>query len=77
MSVTVWPPIDPTDAGAWTVKYEAGDLDYLRVGGSDGVYLVSQYQPPEAADVREYVPKFDGFVEAYNELAATLATVEL
>jgi len=51
------------------------------VGGSGGLYILSQYEAPSAADVREYVDSFRGFVDAYNEFVATLesdlAAVEL
>jgi len=52
------------------------------VGGSGGLYILSQYEAPSAADVREYADSFRGFVEeAYNEFVAELesdlAAVEL
>jgi len=69
------------DGLRWELNWDRDGVSYLRVGGSDGVYLVSQYQPPAASDVRRYVPKFPAFVDAYNdyvaELEATLAPVEL
>ncbi|MUV89982.1 hypothetical protein GJ629_08825 [Halapricum sp. CBA1109] len=65
----------------WELKYDEDGASYLRVGGSSGVYLLSQYQPPSAADIREYAPRFSAFVETYNdhvaELEADLAGVEL
>lgn len=65
----------------WELNWDRDGVSYLRVGGSDGVYLVSQYQPPAATDVRRYVPKFPEFVAAYNEhveeLESTLEPVEL
>ncbi|WP_122089531.1 hypothetical protein [Halalkalicoccus subterraneus] len=51
----------------WELKWEGATASYLRVGGSGGVYLLSQYEPPSAADIREYAPAFQGFVEAYND----------
>jgi hypothetical protein len=69
------------DGLRWELNWDRDGVSYLRVGGSDGVYLVSQYQPPAASDVRQFVPKFPAFVEAYNEhvdgLEATLEPVEL
>ncbi|WP_396611605.1 hypothetical protein ACH9L7_15610 [Haloferax sp. S1W] len=63
----------------WELKWDGPQVSYLRVGGEGGVYLVSQYQPPSAPDVRELADGFAGFVEAYNEyveeLEADLATV--
>ncbi|MDL5362604.1 hypothetical protein [Halalkalicoccus sp. NIPERK01] len=51
----------------WELKRERDRASYLRVGGSGGIYLLSQYGPPSAADIREHVPDFRGFVEAYND----------
>ncbi|MEM4780905.1 MAG: hypothetical protein QXG03_05010 [Halalkalicoccus sp.] len=65
----------------WELKRERSSVSYLRVGGSGGVYLLSQYEPPSAADIREYAPAFEGFVEAYNdhveELESDLRRVSL
>lgn len=65
----------------WELKWEADGASYLRVGGSSGVYLLSQYEPPSAADIREYTPQFGEFVRAYNghvgELESDLATVDV
>ena len=60
------------DGDRWELKWEEGAVSYLRVGGSGGVYLLSQYEAPSAADVREYADPFAGFVEAYNEFVAEL-----
>lgn len=51
----------------WELKWDGSTASYLRVGGSGGVYLLSQYEPPSAADIREHAPAFHGFVEAYND----------
>jgi hypothetical protein len=44
------------------------------------LHLLSKYGPPSASDVREYAPRFGGFVDAYNEhvaeLEADLGTIE-
>ena len=65
----------------WELKWEADRASYLRVGGSNGLYLLSQYQPPSAADIREYAPQFREFVRAYNdhvrELEVSLEPIEL
>ena len=50
----------------WELKREHDSVSYLRAGGSGGVYLLSQYGPPSALDVREYAPQFGGFVDAYR-----------
>ncbi|OYR93652.1 hypothetical protein DJ71_02590, partial [Halorubrum sp. E3] len=56
----------------WELKWDEGTVSYLRVGGSGGLYLLSQYEAPSAADVREYADSFRGFVDAYNEFVAEL-----
>ncbi|MFB6117174.1 hypothetical protein [Halosegnis sp.] len=81
---------DPSDYGTftarvdgtrWELNREGAAVSYLRVGGSDGTYLLSQYGPPAAADVREFAPDFPAFVAAYNdhvdELALDLAEINL
>ena len=60
------------DGDRWELKWEEGAVSYLRVGGSGGLYLLSQYGAPSAADVREYAESFAGFVEAYNEFVEGL-----
>lgn len=69
------------DGDRWELKWDEGTVSYLRVGGSGGLYILSQYEAPSAADVREYADSFRGFVEAYNEFVAELesdlAAVEL
>ena len=69
------------DGTRWELKWDEDGTSYLRVGGEGGIYLLSQYAPPAAPDLREYAPQFSGFVEAYNEyvtdLESDLATVSL
>ncbi len=60
------------DGDRWELKWDEGTVSYLRVGGSGGIYLLSQYAAPSAADVREYAEPFRGFVETYNEFVAEL-----
>lgn len=60
------------DGTRWELKREKDSPSYLRVGGTGGVYLLSQYGQPAATDVREYAPRFSGFLEAYNSHVATL-----
>ena len=60
------------DGDRWELKWDEGAVSYLRVGGSGGLYLLSQYEAPSAADVREYVDSFREFVDAYNEFVAEL-----
>ncbi|NLV07182.1 hypothetical protein GOC83_13680 [Haloarcula rubripromontorii] len=65
----------------WELKWDTDGASYLRVGGSSGLYLLSQYEPPSAADIREYAPQFADFVDAYNDhvedLESDLGTIEL
>ena len=69
------------DGTRWELKWDEDGVSYLRAGGSGGLYLLSQYEPPAATDIREYAPKFRGFVEAYNDhvaaLESDLAAVDL
>lgn len=60
------------DGTRWELKWEDGRVSYLRVGGEGGVYLLSQYGPPSADDVRRYAADVAGFVAAYNEHVAEL-----
>ncbi|WP_224449640.1 hypothetical protein [Haloprofundus salilacus] len=63
-----------TDEGEWTLKYEAGDLEYLRFSGRSGddVYVVSTKQPPEPTDLRRAMTDYDAFVESYNQYVRSL-----
>ena len=65
-----------TDAGAWTLKYEAGTVQYLRFeSGGDQVYVVSTKQPPEPADLADALQDYDAFVAAFNDHVASLEGV--
>jgi hypothetical protein len=63
----------------WELKWDGDVASYLRVGGSDGTYLLSQYGPASAPDVRRCVDDVGAFVAAFNEyveeLEADLSTV--
>ncbi|MFB6251969.1 MAG: hypothetical protein ABEI27_09860, partial [Halobellus sp.] len=65
----------------WELKWDQDRASYLRIGGSNGLYLLSQYEQPSAADIRKYAPQFREFVRAYNEevagLEADVAGIEL
>ena len=65
----------------WKLKRDGGGVSYLRVGGSDGTYLLSQYGPPSAPDLRAHVDDVHGFVDAFNEhvreVSEELETVSL
>lgn len=65
----------------WELKWERDRASYLRVGGEGGVYLLSQYGPAAAPDVRAHAADFGGFVDAFNDhvdaLDADLSRVSL
>ena len=60
------------DGTRWELKWEEGQVSYLRVGGEGGVYLLSQYSPPSAPDVRALADDVAGFVDAFNEFVDDL-----
>jgi hypothetical protein len=60
------------DGTRWELKWEDGRASYLRVGGEGGVYLVSQYGPAAAPEVRRHAEGVAGFVAAYNDHVADL-----
>ncbi|PSQ47005.1 hypothetical protein BRD15_07920 [Halobacteriales archaeon SW_6_65_15] len=65
----------------WELKWEDGGASYLRVGGQGGIYLLSQYEPPSAKDVRNLAADVPEFVAAFNDhvedLEADLSHVSL
>ncbi len=65
-----------TDAGTWTLKYEAGDVQYLRFDGRGAdTYVVSTQQPPEPDALATAMADYDAFVAAFNEHVRSLAGV--
>ncbi|ELY60512.1 hypothetical protein C491_04420 [Natronococcus amylolyticus DSM 10524] len=58
-----------TDDGDWTLKYEAGDVQYLRYEPSSGseIYVVSSKQPPEPGPFERALEDYDAFVEVFND----------
>ncbi|AGB32973.1 hypothetical protein Natpe_3182 [Natrinema pellirubrum DSM 15624] len=67
------------DGTRWELKWDGDAVSYLRVGGEDGIYLLSQYGPPPAPEVRRLVDDVPAFVTAFNDhvedLEADLETV--
>jgi hypothetical protein len=62
-----------TASGTWTLKYEAGALQYLRYdGGSDDVYVVSAHSPPDPDDLADALRDYPAFVDAYNAFVERL-----
>jgi len=63
-----------TDRGEWTVKYEGGDLEYLRFdpGRGDEVYVISTKQPPEPEALATAMADYDAFVAGFNDYVASL-----
>lgn len=58
-----------TDGGTWTVKYEAGNLEFLLFEPKSGpeVYVVSTKQPPEPSALANAMADYDDFVTAFND----------
>ena len=57
-----------TDAGAWTLKYEGGDVQYLRFeDGRTETYVVSTQRPPEPGALAAAMADYDAFVAGFNE----------
>ena len=63
-----------TDRGEWTVKYEAGSLQYLKYAPKAGgdIYVISTKQPPEPAELEVAMRDYEAFVESYNAFVAKL-----
>lgn len=65
-----------TDVGTWTLKYEAGDVQYLRFDGRGAdTYVVSTQQPPEPDALATAMADYDAFVTAFNEHVRSLEGV--
>lgn len=68
------------DGTRWELKWDEDGAAYLRVNGSNGLYVLSQYEHPSADEIREWAPRFSDFVDAYNDhvddLESDLAHVE-
>jgi hypothetical protein len=62
-----------TDAGEWTLKYEAGDLQFLRFEGRRGdTYVVSTQHPPDPEELETALADYDAFVAAFNRYVESL-----
>ena len=63
-----------TDAGEWTVKYDGGDLEYLRFSPKrgDDIYVISTKQPPEPAALADALADYDAFVAGFNDYVESL-----
>jgi len=57
-----------TDAGTWTLKYDGGDVQYLRFEhrGRE-TYVVSTQQPPDPEALAAAMADYDAFVRAFND----------
>jgi hypothetical protein len=65
-----------TDAGSWTLKYEGGDVQYLRFsGGREETYVVSTQRPPEPEALAAALEDYDAFVRRFNEFVRSKAGV--
>ncbi|WP_276298991.1 hypothetical protein [Halorussus lipolyticus] len=62
-----------TADGEWTVKYEAGDLQFLLFDdGRNETYVVSTHQPPEPEALAEAMTDYEAFVTAFNRYVRSL-----
>ena len=65
----------------WELKWDEERASYLRVGGSDGTYVLSQYSPPTPRELARHVEDVPDFVAAFNDhvgdLESELAGVSL
>jgi hypothetical protein len=63
-----------TDAGRWTVKYEAGDLEFLLFEGrGTETYVVSTKLDPDPEALATAMADYEAFVAAFDEHVAALA----
>jgi hypothetical protein len=65
-----------TERGEWTVKYEAGALQFLLFdGGRTETYVVSTKHPPDPEALATAMADYDAFVAAYNDYVESLSGV--
>jgi len=65
-----------TERGEWTVKYEAGALQFLLFdGGRTETYVVSTKHPPDPEALATAMEDYDAFVAAFNDYVASLSGV--
>ncbi|WP_089384046.1 hypothetical protein [Halorubrum vacuolatum] len=69
-----------TDAGTWTVKHEAGELEFLlfspsTAGTGSDVYVVSTKQPPDPETLAAALSDYPNFVASWNEYVESLSGV--
>jgi hypothetical protein len=62
-----------TSDGEWTVKYEAGQLQFLLFeGGRSETYVVSTHQPPDPEALAEAMTDYEAFVQSFNRYVESL-----
>ncbi|WP_128476545.1 hypothetical protein [Halorussus pelagicus] len=62
-----------TDDGEWTVKYEAGELQFLLFEGRRAeTYVVSTHQPPDPEDLADAMTDYENFVASFNRYVRSL-----
>ena len=66
-----------TEGGEWTLKYEAGDVEFLRFEGRSGldVYVVSAKAAPDPAELARAMDHYGAFVSAFADYVDSLAGV--
>lgn len=63
-----------TDAGTWTVKYEAGALEFLLFEGrGTETYVVSTKRDPDPDALATAMADYEPFVEAFSDHVTSLA----
>ena len=63
-----------TDSGTWTVKYEAGGLEFLLFEGRDvETYVVSTKRDPDPEALATAMADYEAFVEAFDEHVESLS----
>jgi hypothetical protein len=63
-----------TDAGTWTVKYEAGALEFLLFEGQGTeTYVVSTKRDPDPEALATAMADYEAFVEAFADHVASLS----
>lgn len=66
-----------TDRGSWTLKYDAGRVQYLRYEPRAGgeIYVVSTKRDPEPDALASAMADYEAFVDAFNGFVASFEGV--
>lgn len=61
------------DNATWELKWSAETVDWLRVGGRRGTYLISQYEPPTIDELDRLMQDYPAFIDAWNQYVDSAA----